>query len=355
MQRVLVLCLGLLLVGCARKIEPRPPDVQAEKKPARPDVADLVKQLKDTNHEVRRKAASTLGEMGPEAEAAVPALGEMMFEDSDLISRDVAADALRNLGPKAAVLVPKLLKALEDDNDTVRNSAISSLGRLGMEAEQVVPALVKALGEGPPTRNYAATALGNFGPGAKAALPELHKALEDKDSHMRVAAAEAIWKVSQQSKEALPVLLTALKEKSPPPSPPRGGIVRLDDSMLVRWKAARVLADMGPAAKEAVPALRTAAGDRSPEVRVEAALALWKVDRQADAAVEALIGVLETADASLSQFPLSAAHSKAAEYLGEIGPPAQKALPVLQRVRADLSRSSNVREAAARAVEKIAR
>jgi HEAT repeat protein len=123
--------------------------------------------------------------------------------------------------------------------------------------------------------------------------------------------------------------------------------------MLLRREAAQVLADMGAVAREAVPALLTATGDRSPEVRVEAALALWKVDRQTDPAVKTLIEVLETKAPSAGPFPLSGVQVEAAEYLGEIGPPARSALPVLQRIRADPSRPTSVREAAARAAEKV--
>jgi HEAT repeat protein len=158
--------------------------------------------------------------------------------------------------------------------------------------------------------------------------------------------------VSQQSKEVLPVLLAALKDTSQPP-PPKGGIGRLDENMLLRREAVQVLADMGPVAREAVPALRTAIGDRSPEVRVEAARALWKVDGQVDPAVKVLVEVLEMKDPSVGPFPLSGAQVQAAEYLGEMGPAARLALPVLQRVRADRSQSSDIRNAAARAVEKI--
>jgi HEAT repeat protein len=249
-------------------------------------------------------------------------------------------------------VVPKLLKALEQEKGYQRDTILSCLGRLGLEAETVVPILVDALEKPQPTRNYALFALGNFGPGAKAALPELTKALQDPSPHARVAAARAVWKVSQQSKEALPVLLAALKDTSRPP-PPKGGIGRLDENMLLRREAAQVLADMGPVAREAVPALLTATGDRCPEVRVEAARALWKVDGQVDPAVKALIEVLEMKDPSVGPFPLSGAQVQAAEYLGEMGPTAQAALPVLQRVQADRSQSADIRNAAARAAEKI--
>jgi HEAT repeat protein len=355
MKRVLVLGLGLFLLGCGQKNEAGPQEVpgQAEKK-GKADVPGLIKQLKDPDYQVRRKAAKTLGEMASEAEAALPALSEMLFADEDSITRDVAAEALRNFGPKARGVVPKLLKALKGEKGYRRDTAISCLGRLGLEADKVVPVLVEAVGEPQPTRNYALHALGDFGPGAKAALPKLQEVLRDPSPLTRLSAARAVWKVSRQSKDVLPVLLAALKDTSPPP-PPVGGIGRLDEGMLLRREAAQVLADMGPVAKEAAGALLTATGDRSPEVRVEAALALWKVDRQADPAVEALLAVLETKGPSVGPFPLSGAQVQAAEYLGAIGPPARSALPVLQRVGADRSRPGAVREAAGRAAEKIAR
>lgn len=353
MKRTIVLGVCLLL-GCSNRPEPGQQKAagRLDKKPNKPDVGALVNQLKDPQYQVRRKAAKTLGEIATEADVAVPPLSEMVLDDEDSITREVAAEALRHFGPKAAPVVPKLLKAVKEETGYRRDTVISCLGKLGLEAETVVPVLVAASGEQQPTKNYALRALGNFGPGAKAALPELREAMTDLSPPVRLVGARAVWKVSQQSKDVLPVLVAVLKDTSRPPGSV-GGIERLDEGMLLRREAAQALGEMGPDATEAVLALIVATEDRAPEVRVEAALALWKVDRQAERPVTTLTKVLELKDSSASQFPLSGAQAVAAEYLGEIGPPARAAVPVLQQIRADPLRVDQVKEAAAKAKERI--
>jgi hypothetical protein len=86
---------------------------------------------------------------------------------------------------------------------------------------------------------------------------------------------------------------------------------------------------------------------------VEAALALWRVDRQAGLAVKILVEVLQMKGDVVSPFPLSGTQILAAEYLGEIGPPARAALPVLRRVCDDALCPRGFRETAARAVHRI--
>lgn len=165
----------------------------------------LVKQLKDESADVRATAAESLGKMGPEAKAAVPALIERIKDDVWSVggitrdnapgntSKDAAVDALLTISPNeveavviAATLsknarvrgwateligllvkesppkaspiektkdnpegmsrrVAALVKQLKDDNAGGRYSAAVSLGHLGVEAVPAVAALVERI------------------------------------------------------------------------------------------------------------------------------------------------------------------------------------------------------------------
>jgi hypothetical protein len=93
-------------------------------------------------------------------------------------------------------------------------------------------------------RCEAAEALAGLSPVAYAAMPALLRTLVvpvsvDCVLALRVAAAEAVWKVGGRHELALPFLAWALK----------------DESWGVSRKAAQVLGEMGPVAHDAIPDL----------------------------------------------------------------------------------------------------
>jgi HEAT repeat protein len=130
----------------------------------------------------------------------------------------------------------------------------------------------------------------------------------------------------------------------------------LDDKQLVnvRLWAAHALGKIGAKAEGAVPRLEAALKDPSGLVRVEAALALWRIGQYKEA-VPALIKELKDADPGV--------RSRAAEMLGAIGPPAKKAVPglveglkdpgVMVKGRPEGDTLVPVREAMGRALKKV--
>ena len=130
-----------------------------------------------------------------------------------------AAQALGRFGPGAKQAVPLLVQALQSPSTEVREFAVDALGRIGLEPQAVVPAIVAEADLPPEHINYrplasfrrlAARALGRFGPEAAAAVPLLEKALQNEDPLYRVQAALALWKISQHP-QAIPALRAALK------------------------------------------------------------------------------------------------------------------------------------------------
>ncbi len=106
--------------------------------------------------------------------------------------RSYAAGSLGDLGPVAAGAVPALLAAVAGRDEAVRNTALLSLGRIGCDPDHVLPVLQKCLGD-KELRAEAANALGHFGPLAKDSLPTLIVLANiKKDKETRAEAAKAV-------------------------------------------------------------------------------------------------------------------------------------------------------------------
>ncbi|HKI36620.1 MAG TPA: HEAT repeat domain-containing protein, partial [Gemmataceae bacterium] len=118
-------------------------------------LAALIGLLKDDpEREVRRNAAGALGEMGPAAASAIPALREALRGEGG--GWWVAADAIGKIGGPDAVHA--LVEALKSKDDDVRHTAIKRLGALGGTAASAVEALQKARKDDPRASNRKAAA-----------------------------------------------------------------------------------------------------------------------------------------------------------------------------------------------------
>jgi HEAT repeat protein len=343
---------------------------------AREAVPLLAKALEDENALVRGSAAEALGAIG--SPDAVPALTEALADaEAGVLER--AAVALRDLGARSTArdrAVPRLVQALDDGTYLDRTAALRALAELGTDALGAVPALVRALGgtKAPREETYvrvgAATALGKLGPRARAAVPSLAAALGDPQPEVRRASAEALAALDDRSdsvirgliastrdtdesvrlaslnalrrlgapeaqqalEQAVPGLARRLADTDPEgrrdaawrlaglgesARPAADALVRcLDDpDEWVRSFAAQALANLGPAARLAVGRLEKLL--RSERTRLPATVALGRIGPEAEAAVPALLMVIEDPD--------DAARHAAAEALFRIGTPPARA------------------------------
>ncbi|WNQ11842.1 conserved virulence factor C family protein [Paenibacillus aurantius] len=146
------------------------------------------------------------------------------------------------------------LKEALNDPDWRRRYA--ALQRMKPEAESL-PLLAKAL-EDPQTsiRRLAAVYLGDLKD--PVVLPYLYRALKDSSAVVRRTAGDTLSDLGFP--EAGPAMAEALK----------------DSNKLVRWRAARFLYEAGD--ESAVPALREAQDDPEFEVRMQAQLALERIE-----------------------------------------------------------------------------
>jgi HEAT repeat protein len=121
------------------------------------DVRKLQISLKSEKAAERLASARILGEIGPAAKAAAPALAEAL-KDSERDVRMTAAQSLGYIGPGAKVAAAALMTGLQDKDAQVRRAAAFALGKVGsLEAEGALKAARKD--EVDAVRNAAKTAL----------------------------------------------------------------------------------------------------------------------------------------------------------------------------------------------------
>ena len=117
--------------------------------------------MEDADRDVRRNAAQALGEMGPAAADASPALCRALGS-RDAVMRGHARDALVGMDSAA---VAALIDSLKAEDTGLRQRAADILRWIGESAKEAVPALTQAL-EDPDyrVRRRAELALEKIGP-----------------------------------------------------------------------------------------------------------------------------------------------------------------------------------------------
>jgi HEAT repeat protein len=141
--------------------------------------------------------------------------------------------------------VPPLVQALKSRHDRLRKLAIACLGLLGAEAGSAVPALIAVF--------------------------------SDRDEEIRNLAADALARIGPA---AVPALLKATRDSAGP----------------VRAAAYRALGQVGPPDLATRTALRRGLRDADIEVRVQTAVALWRVGVGGQEPVKLLVAMLDDSD-----------------------------------------------------------
>jgi HEAT repeat protein len=101
---------------------------------AAPAVAALARALQDESPHVRKAAALALGDIGPAAHSALPALVHALQHDNEAGVRRRAAVALGDIGAEEAI--PALHEATKDADETVRRTAAAALAEIGQTVRQ---------------------------------------------------------------------------------------------------------------------------------------------------------------------------------------------------------------------------
>jgi HEAT repeat protein len=198
----------------------------------------LVDALESPNRNVRGAAAILLGQLGPEARSAAPALVAAARKriptragperaSEDALFFDFAPALLRVLPPNEAVAI--LCEALRPNRYWTRSAAASALAKLGPKAKGALPALVATMKEASANQAQGdsgfavavVVALGQIAPDApldRAATEEvvdaLRAGLEFKDALIRGESAEALERFGPRAASALPRLRAMAKDET---------------------------------------------------------------------------------------------------------------------------------------------
>ena len=237
-------------------------------------------------------------------------------------------DGLDEAGRKT--LSVKLVAALQDPVPSVGLAAGGALIRLGADA---VGTLRDALAV-PESRNAAMELLAEIGAASRPALDAMIAGLSDEDPGYRSNAAMAIAALGGEAKAAVPALEKIVGDEAAAPE--------------TRYASAYALGRIGPDAASAEPLLRKLAesgDDMVATVGVWAALKIKPADATLfDLAIPKLRQALRQ-EREIVRLEASVA-------LGEIGPRAVTALPMLEML-AEEDPSRTVRAAAEEAVRRI--
>jgi HEAT repeat protein len=204
--RILLPCLLPFILGAsAAAVVPQSPS--AETRP----LDELTRQLESPDAQQRIAAAVAIGDLGPGARAAVPALIEALRDQNPTV-RFQAAISLGCIGPEAKAAVPALIGTLKDGVFFVRGWTAFALGEIGTEAEQAVPVLVEGLKnahEREFVRRQIASALARIGPNAVSALVET---LTHSSELARLGAVLALHQIGPSARAAAPALMKLLSD-----------------------------------------------------------------------------------------------------------------------------------------------
>ncbi len=236
----------------------------------------LLDAMDDPDEHVRLGAVVFLEALGPDSEVISTLIG-IVERREDTWHR--ACCVLATLGPDAADAVPCLIDALDEPDDL---AAIWALAAIGPSAEPAVPILgsmieiqllpmTGSMGHG--RMSSAIKALGQIGGAATEYIPRILELAERPEPGHQLAEIEALGRFGEEAQWTAPVLLDLL-----------------DEEVLVSRK-------------------------------LVIHLALFRMGHNPEASLEAIISVAESGQT----------HDifNSARILGEIGPPAAEALPLL--------------------------
>jgi HEAT repeat protein len=230
-------------------------------------VPTLAEATKSDGGEVRDGVLAILGRLGPEAGEALPILRLLAHDSKDPNVRSTAEAAIKSISS---------LDHLKAKDPAERIAAAATLGRLGWRAAPGVPALIVAIKD--PDVNVrlaSANALRSLRQDSQTAVTPLSQALlSESSASVRVAILETLEAIAPGTRPVLDAHKTALR----------------DPEAQVRKAAATF--EIVPADESLISALETALGDSSDQVQLAAAGSLSQAMFENALAIPTLVKAL---------------------------------------------------------------
>jgi HEAT repeat protein len=163
---------------------------------------------KDQEPKIRLMALATL-KLLKKPMLKLPELVKLTRTDEPFEARVYAAFALGQLGPDAQEAVPDLALALDDMEEEVQQVCVQALTNIGSGAAAAAPRLAKLAREKKQLRRLTLGALVAIGRTA-ASVTALHEALQDPEEPVRLFAADSLMRLPFGQNEDLAALARAL-------------------------------------------------------------------------------------------------------------------------------------------------
>ncbi len=305
--------LGLAWGGSALCGEPIRLEVGEDETADRTEV--LIGTLENSLPAARREALIGLAAIGRPAAPAVPRLIDCL-QDPDSLIRVYAARAAWRIGVDPAVLLPVLVELVDPAQPQPFGVAALVLGNIGPAAKDALPALQACLkAKSAVVRVRAAESILMIERENAASLHELLRALQDEQWEIRYLAANALGATAivDKNAHAICAIEMALIDADPSVAAAAGiNLFRLEDaprdfdrtdpaqdgpspgelkqliadlshsSAVIRRMSAVRLGMAGHSAEGALEALHDCLEDDDPTVQVQAANAVWAIEREPD-------------------------------------------------------------------------
>jgi HEAT repeat protein len=323
--------------GAVWQIGPRPEDLPR-----------LLSFMTSTNTPASGYAAMCIGQIGL-ANSEVLAALITAAKSGPHHTRYSAINALCALGPKAAAAIPVLARNLSDSDSTIRIASVVAAWLIQGQTNAPVAFLAKELQHeldngSPPSKvsncmgPHETTLLDisgfyqRIGSQALPAVPLLRLVRNDTNVWLRIAAVEALWAISRETNDLVPICLEALKYFDPG----------------VQAKGADLLGQFCVDQRVTLPELHELLGSADTAVQFHAALALWTVTGETQKTIPALVSCLQDHFRYAQNREI---RRLAAETLGQMSGRARSAVPALEITLSDTE--AQVRAAATNALRQI--
>jgi HEAT repeat protein len=233
---------------------------------AAPAIPDLIPGLDDVNGQIRWDTARALVAIG---DAAIPALVTTASSTNPAV-RHAAVFMLADSQTNASLVAPIVFRALLDSDDYVRGTAISGVGRLGLDP---VPMLKDALESADSaTRLAAMRALAGLRPPVALVFTNLMAVATNSTGERRRRTIETMGALRVSRSNAVDIIIAALD----------------DPDLATRVTAIKAVSEVSWKAAAALPRLETFTRSTDPTEREAAVAALGRFGSRASNSVAVL-------------------------------------------------------------------